>query len=747
MQELFNFIQDSYDPKYSNETDDQTTNQTAVQNNTVVNDINANTTQPNVTTQETTIGPVVYDKSLREADNKAATTIETKDKGVPLYEINTSLQEDLFNKSIDFDVLYAGGLFNAAKQNPTDDNGKPIDLSTLNEVFQNPKQRKAIMAQAAKLESDPNISTDDLWNAQLNSYYANGINNAIPVIQSKIWDQMYSSAMAVDAQYKAKNKKAPSVNATDLFVKDKDGNPGTEFLNSDEFLYVYLNRKVDQYNQFIKNKKQQTGGAASVITNTNKAPYTQEGNRVMYNYNAHNQARYADAVSSLQQIVPNYKFPANPKDYTQQDKIQRALQYKAAGMEDELDPQNRLSALTGSGNVGNKPSLEAAYLNRTGGVVDFEPLPHLTSKNFHTVLTKLQNNYNKLGENALANEATVNKAYNVFFDTKEKIVQQYNKSDNTAVYKIKAELENMFKDNKGGGVQSPGVTVRFDWNSPYNDKKKRKTSGYKDGINNINTVINYAYHDNGEVIYSYGGLRSDKTGKYLLPEKDKNVAADIKAVATQMIADISSGEQQILKGKKASIMLPEGKLIFSRKVLDKDGNEFHAFNVTLNPNYLNQHKFKGSQENPGISSSHPELVTEGFTIFVPAKYSVKTSKMAIETEKADVLSNTEINLGLTGKSTSYFKGAGQIDLVENKEDRTITLSGHYVTFMPSKNTYDTIPIEPQIFRRDNFTDIDRALGQKIGIVKGYFFNNEFLKKQLLQLKGVKNPKLLQQNNQ
>ena len=111
MQELFNFIQDSYDPKYSNETDDQTTNQTAVQNNTVVNDINANTTQSNVTTQETTIGPVQYDQSLRQADNKASTTVETKDKGVSLYEINNKLQEDLFSQTINYDVEYATGLF------------------------------------------------------------------------------------------------------------------------------------------------------------------------------------------------------------------------------------------------------------------------------------------------------------------------------------------------------------------------------------------------------------------------------------------------------------------------------------------------------------------------------------------------------------------------------------------------------------------------------------------------------------
>lgn len=746
MQELFNFIQDSYDPKYSNETDDQTTNQTAVQNNTVVNDINANTTQSNVTTQETTIGPVQYDQSLRQADNKASTTVETKDKGVPLYEINNKLQEDLFSQTINYDVEYATGLFKATGQNPTDANGKPIDVSKLNELFQDPKQRKVIMDIAYKLEDDPNLSTEDKWNAQLNTYYANGINSAIPLIQKKIWNQMYESAMAVDAKTKSKNKTSV-VNATDLFVKDKEGNPGTEFLSSDEFLYVYLNNKVDQYNKFIKEKQQQTGGASSVITNSNKPDYTQEGNRVGYNYNAHNQARYADATALLQQIIPNYKFPSNLKDYSVQDKIQRAILYKANGMEDELDPQNRLDALTGSGNVGNVASKEAAYLNRTGGVVDFEALPHLTSKNFNSVLTKLQNNLNKLGENGLANEATVNKAYNTYFDTKERIVNQYNRSDNTAVYKIKAELENMFKNNKGGEIQSPGVSMDFDWNSPYMDKKKRKSGGFKDGINNINTIINYAYHDNGEVIYSYGGLRSEKTGKYILPEKDDNVATDIKAIAGAMVADISSGEQQILKGKRSSIMLPQGSLTFSRKVFDKEGNEYHAFNVKLNPNYLNQTKFKGTQDNPGISASHPELISEGFTIFVPSKYSTKTSKVAIETEKADILSNTEINLALDGKSSTYFKGAGQIDLTENKDKNTITLDGHYVTFIASKNAYDTVHIEPQVFQKDQYTDIDRSISEKIGIIKGYYFNNEFIKKKVLELKGVKNPNQLQQNNQ
>ena len=740
MQELFNFIQDSYDPKYSNETEDQSISQ----NNVVVNDINASTTQSNVTTQETTIGPVSYGQSLGRVDNKASTTTETKDKGLPLYQVNNELQQNLFSQTIEYDVKYATSLFNATGQNPVDANGKPIDVSKLNDLFKDPKQRKAIMDIAHKLEDDPNLSVEDKWNAQLNTYNANIANNAIPLIQGKIWDQMYNSAMMVDANQKSKNKTSV-VNATDLFVKDKEGNPGTEFLSSDEFLYVYLNKKVEQYNQLIKQKQQQLGGGSSVITNANKPAYTQEGNRVVYNYNAHNQARYADNATLLKQVDPNYKFPTNVKDYSFQDKLQRAIQYKAAGMEDQLDPQNRLDALNGSFNIGNAPSKEAAYLNRTGGVVDFEVLPRLTSKNFNSVLTKLQTNLNKLGENSLANEATVNKGYNLYFDTKEKIINQYNRSDNTAVYKIKAELEGMFKDNKGGELQTPAVPMDFDWNSPYVDDKKRKSGGFKNEINNFITVVKYANQDNGEVIYSYGNLRNDKTGKSLVPDKNENVATDIKAIASQMIADISSGEKQITKRKKAPFMLPQGTLTFSRKIFDEDGNEFHAFNIKLNANYLNQRKFKGTDENPGISTTHPELLTEGFTIFVPSKYSSKSSQVAIETEKADVLSNTEISLGLNGKSSTYFKGAGEINLTENKKDRTVTLDGNYVTYIASKNIYDTVKIEPTIFRKDQFTDIDRALDEKIGIIKGYYFNNEFIKKKVLELKGIKDPNLLQQN--
>jgi hypothetical protein len=744
MQELFNFIQDSYDPKYSNETDDPTTDETAVQNNTVVADINANTTQSNVTTQQTTIAPLQYDKSLRAADNKASVTNKTKDKELPLYDINNNLQKDLFSQTIDFDVKYATGLFTALGQNPVDANGKAIDISKLNELFQDPKQRKAIMDIAHKLEDDPNLSVEAKWNAQLNTYNANIANSAIPLIQGKIWDQMYQSATMVDAITKSKNKTSV-VSATDLFVKDKDGKPGTEFLSSDEFLYVYLNKKIDQYNQFIKEKKQQIGGASSVITNANKPAYTQEGNRLVYNYNASNQARYADAESLLKQIVPNYKFPANPKDYTKQDKIQRAIQYKAAGMESELDPQNRLDALTGSGNVGNVPSKEAAYLNRTGGVVNFEVLPRLTSKNFNSVLTKLQTNLNKLGENGLANEATVNKGYNLYFDTKEKIINQYNKSDNTAIYKIKAELEGVFQNNKGGDLQSPGASLEFDWNAPYVNDKKRVAGGFKSEIKNFITAINYANQDNGEILFSYGELRNDKTGKSLLPKKNENVANDIKAITNQIKADITGGAQQIKKRKKAPFMLPQGTLTFSRKIFDDDGNEYHAFNVKLNPNYLNQRKFKGTAANPGISTTHPELLTKGFTIFVPSKYSSKSSQIAIEIEKANMLSNTEINLGLNGKSSTYFKGAGEINLTENKNNNTITMGGYVLNFNVDKNAYDTNRIKEKVFQKNQFFDIDRAMEQNIQIIKGIYIENENSKRDLIELKGVKDPKLLQQN--
>lgn len=754
MKELFDFIQDSYDPKYSSETANESAD---VQTNTQQADVivDAPVSSEQITTNVTTQIP--YDKSMRKAETKAGTTTEAEDKSVPLYEINNKLLLDLGGEAINQDIQYSTKLFESAKQNPVV-NGKPIDLSSLPEVMKDPNSRKQIMEQATKLFESPDLSVDDKWQAQMNSYYAVGINKAIPLIQKKIHEQMYQSAMAVDASLKARNKspqgtdlkvkKTPGywgkddpkydVKATELFTKNND------FLSEDQFSLLFVQRKVDAYNNYIAQKRKETAGASSVITASNQPAYTDErGNRIAFNYNAQNQARYADAVSQLQQIDPNYKFPKDPKQFTLQDKIQRALQYRAAGMEDELDPQNRLDALT-PGKVGNVVSQEAAYLNRTGGVVSFDQLPKVTAKNYKEVAKLMQDNLRKLGETEWANDASIVRAKDVYKETKNQIIKQYNKSDNTAVYKIKAELENKFIKNKGGEIQTDAITIDFNFNSPYVDSKKKKSSGFKQGITEMANIVNYALYDNGEVRYSYGGLRSGDKGESLVPDKDDLVGQDIKLISQQIMADVQSSEQDIIKGRKGSVMLPQGKFTFSRKVFDADGNEYHAFNVQLNPNYLNQRKFKGTEENPGIASTHPELVSDGFTIYVPKKYTTKNSRMAIETERADVLSNTEVNLALDGKSENYFNGAGQLNLKEDKEKGLITLDGYYVNFVASKNAYDTIKIEPQIFQEDQFTDIDRAMDEQISILQNVFYTNEQIKKVLLEMKGVKDPAQLQQ---
>lgn len=763
MKELFDFINDSYDPAYSNESANQSTQENLVTNTT---------TQQQIPTVDIGTAPAEYDKSIRAADTrKSGTTTEAADKSVPLYQINNDLILNLGNETLNQDVQKASSLFKALEQNPVV-NGKPIDVSTLSEVIKDPAARQAIMDQAAKLQNDPNLDVEVKWNAHLNDYYASGINAAIPLIKKKMDEQMYNSAAAVDAELKARDKNPNGTNinttntrqkqasnwavvpviqffannrkddyhdvlATDLF------NNKNEFITQNEFDIKFVQRKVESYNQYINQRKKETANASTAVAPSNRGAYVDEkGVSTVYNINAHNQARYADNANLLQQIDPNYKFPSNPKDYTLKDKIQLAIQYKAAGIEDELDPKNRLSAL-----VGNTNSKEAAYLNKTGGIVSFDELHKVTAKNYKQVLQQMQANLHKLGKDDWANDASLKRSGNVYAAMKEKIIEQYNRSDNTAVYKIKAELENKFKTNKGGEIQTEGISMDFNWSSPYKDKNKKKSGGMKQGVNEMGTVMNYVLYDNGETIYSYGGLRKKDIGKYLVPEKDENVSNDIKALTKGIVDDIRAAEQYIIKGKKGSMVLPQGTLTFTRKCFDKNGNEYHAYNIKLNSNYLNKRKYKGTQDNPGISTTHPELAAEdgGFTVFVPAKYTTKTSRVAIETTKADVLSNTEINLALNGKSESYFEGAGKINLTQNNENNTITLDGHYVNFRPSKNAYDTVRIDPQTFNMDQFTDIDRVVEQKIGIIKNYYFNNEKLKRELLEIKGVKDPNQLQQN--
>lgn len=750
MQELFDFIKDSYDPKYSNESTDQSV---STQQNLVTD---TTTTQQPIPTVDIGTAPVQYDKSIRAADTKkSSTTVEAADKSVPLYQINNDLILNLGDETLKQDVQKATSLFKALEQNPVV-NGKPIDVSTLSEVMKNPTARRAIMEQAAKLQNDPNLDVETKWNAHLNDYIASGINAAIPLIKKKMDEQMYNSAAMVDAQLKAtkvepkgtnlnvsktagywgKDDNKYDVKATELFNENGD------MLDANQFSLLYIQRKVNAYNDYIANQKKSIGGGNSVIAPSNRGSYVDEkGVSHVYNINAHNQARYADATNLLQQINPNWNPPKDIKAWTKEDKIQQALRYKTAGMEDELDPQNRLSAL-----VGNAGSNESAYLNNMGGVINFEQLPKVTAKNYKQVLQQMQSNLHKLGQDEWANDASLKRANQVYSTIKEKIIEQYNRSDNTAVYKIKAELENKFKTNKGGELQTEGVSMDFNWYSPYKDKNKKKSGGMKEGVNEMTTVLNFVLHDNGETIYSYGGLRKSDTGKYLVPEKNDNVSNDIKALTKGIVDDIRIAEQDIIKGKKGSVVLPQGTLTFTRKCFDENGNEYHAYNVKLNSNYLGKRKYKGTEDKPGISTSHPELLDEngGFTIFVPAKYTTKASRVAIETTKADVLSNTEVNLALNGKSESYFEGSGQINLTKDNDNNTITLDGHYVNFVASKNAYDTIRIKPQIFKEDQFTDIDRAMDQQISILKNVFFTNEGIKKALLELKGVKDPNELQQ---
>lgn len=776
MKELFDFIKDSYDPDYSVDPVNQTAEnqnvsaeeKTTQQNNVVVNDLNATTNnQQQVTTDYTTLP---YDKSMRKAETlKSSTTTEAKDKGNPIYEVNNQLILDLGSASIERSTAYSTRLFKAAGQNPVID-GKPIDVSALPEIMKDPNKRKQVMDQANKLFNDPNLDFTEKWEAEMDNYYAVGIEKAIPLIKKKMDDMMFKSASAVDANLKARNKTPKGtnlnttvergmgwgwitilgvgttserddyhdVNATELF--DKDG----KLLDQKEFDLFYLQKKVDAYNSLVGSLSKQSGGAKSAITNYNQEAYTDvNGVRHVMNYNKMNEARYKDQQEELTEL---------------NRRLEMARQWKAAGLESELSPENTYESLMKKGLPSNwrqtstdpnvrKISNAGAYANTMGGQVSYEALPKLTSKNYKQIVKQMQDNLNKMGYRDYAKNASFQRSEKVYTVLKNKIIEEYNRSDNAAVYKIKADLENKFKQNKGGDVQAEGVTINFDWNAPYVDKNKKKSGGFKQGINEMYSIINYAVYDDGSVRYSYGGLRGEKTGESLVPDKNDDASADIKAIANQLMADVSSGEQAIIKGKKGSVMLPQGSFTFTRKVFDADGNEYHAFNVKLNPNYLNQRKFKGTEDKPGVTSVHPELVTDGFTIFVPKNVAIKNNRVALETEKADELSNTEVNLALDGKSENYFNGAGQINLTQNPENFTITLDGYYVNFVPSKNAYDTIRFQPKIFQADQFTDIDKSMDEQIDILKGVYFNNEQNKKDLLQIKGVKDPLKLQQKQQ
>lgn len=97
MKELFDFIQSSYDDVPSSENTTQEKN-VAVDTTTTV-------APTPVVTQQTTEEFI----RIRPAANqkKTSSTTETKDAGLPLYEVNNQLLLDLGNESINQDVQQA----------------------------------------------------------------------------------------------------------------------------------------------------------------------------------------------------------------------------------------------------------------------------------------------------------------------------------------------------------------------------------------------------------------------------------------------------------------------------------------------------------------------------------------------------------------------------------------------------------------------------------------------------------------
>jgi hypothetical protein len=332
----------------------------------------------------------------------------------------------------------------------------------------------------------------------------------------------------------------------------------------------------------------------------------------------------------------------------------------------------------------------------------------------------------------VSNAKEKNKRIEGYDDIIEAIKTQYSKATNMqGISKLSADIEGKFAGNKGGEQQARPIEISFNMGNAkesYKDDKGQTAKRFKSEVRELANIINLVDKDPGELIYSLGGVSDE------VPDLDEATAKKVKMIFNMIKDDMS------VTHRKGSSSIPAGAIKFQS--ITGGDNKYHAYTIRLNSNYIQTSKFSGSEGSPGpIRNSegkvNEDLINDGITIYVPAKVSAKATNFGKSNNKSSKVSFAEGLLQWNNEVMLDYPSAGRIHIVKDNQTNTITIGGFEVAINEAgkydtsfyKN-YNTIPI-------DQATDLDQIIEDRVNVMKSKFFNNNYIQRELLRLKGVK----------
>jgi hypothetical protein len=327
------------------------------------------------------------------------------------------------------------------------------------------------------------------------------------------------------------------------------------------------------------------------------------------------------------------------------------------------------------------------------------------------------------------------------------VITEYDLPDSPAT-KFRTEFEGKFNANKGGGIQGTIGTIDFDATS----KKIQLRNG---------TQI-----DNPEIV-EYGNLLNllNKGGTEILVQPG-NIAGNLPDVKDASVATTSEEMKGFLKtltedynlsddkGRKRSFTkLPRGTITFASVAGGENG--YYAYNLKFHSDYIDTDRFKGSEDAPKIAhkKQHPELLTDGFTIYVPKKLALGTnnstgevmSKLARDNERATTVSPIEGLFTVSNDVKLHVPNAGQLNLTKDEKTGETSVSGFTVALNPNSGIMDTVHFPIQIVPADKATDLDWITNDFYRSAYNQLSNNDAIMNYLIQKNGVRDPKILKAN--
>lgn len=315
--------------------------------------------------------------------------------------------------------------------------------------------------------------------------------------------------------------------------------------------------------------------------------------------------------------------------------------------------------------------------------------------------------------------------------------------------KFKAVAEKRFtEDNKGGLDVSQTGSIKFDFNNAYVYNEELDDYIIRDEIQEFNKLTKIIMGDESKGVLLYNAGKPVPEPSTSENKKESDIE-DIRLLVKTM------QEDRILGSKNKG---PIGEIIFQGDIMSKEGKMYHVYNLTLNNNYINQEKFKGSKEEvtegedigekkyTGLAKKNNEIYSkEGFTVYIPSEISEKNLSFGKKYKQASTTSSVEALLNLTDSVSMKIPNVGSVMLKRDPKKRTLSITGNILTFDPSTGKYVKTDIDPEQLMPDDLSvDIDGIFINDYlnNLFKSQFYENNYLKSETLKQKGVKNPEEL-----